>query len=102
MKIKVITSYKPGSWDQYAKKAVDSVLQHWPEDTTITVYHETQTQDIFEHPRLEWVDVHEVQPALVEFKNKYKERSNKNKPIKPDDLTVSNLVLTFFEKSLKQ
>ena len=39
--------------------------------------------------------------ATREFKNKYKERSNKNKPIKPDDLTVSNLVLTFFEKSLK-
>ena len=37
--------------------------------------------------------------ATREFKNKYKERSNKNKPIKPDDLTVSNLVLTFFEKS---
>ena len=39
--------------------------------------------------------------ATREFKNKYKERSNKNNPIKPEDLTVSNLVLTFFEKSLK-
>jgi len=72
MKVKVITSYKPGTWGEYAKRAVDSILQHWPEDTNVTVYHETQTQDIFEHPRLDWFDVHEVQPALVEFKNKYK------------------------------
>ena len=73
MKVKVITSYKPGTWNQYARRAVDSILKHWPEDTKVTVYHETQTQDIFEHPRLEWIDVHEVQPALLEFKNKYKD-----------------------------
>ena len=73
MKIKVITSYKPGTWNQYAKKAVDSVLKHWPTDTYVTVYHEEQTQDIFEHPRLEWIDVHQAQPELVKFKNKYKD-----------------------------
>ena len=73
MKIKVITSYKPGTWNEYAKRAVDSVLQHWPEDTTVAVYHESQSQDIFEHPRVEWFDVHEVQPELLKFKNKYKD-----------------------------
>ena len=38
MKIKVITSYKPGTWNEYAKRAVDSVLQHWPADTDVAVY----------------------------------------------------------------
>jgi hypothetical protein len=71
MKIKVITSYKPGTWNQFAKRAVQSVLEHWPEDTSVTVYHETQTQDFFEHPRLDWVDIHEAQPELVKFKNRY-------------------------------
>lgn len=71
MKIKVITSYKPGTWNQFAKRAVQSVLEHWPEDTSVTVYHETQTQDFFKHPRLDWVDIHEAQPELVKFKNKY-------------------------------
>lgn len=71
MKIKVITSYKPGTWNQFAKRAVESVLEHWPENTSVTVYHETQTQDLFEHPRLDWVDIHEAQPELVKFKNKY-------------------------------
>ena len=71
MKIKVITSYKPGTWNQFAKRAVQSVLEHWPEDTSVTVYHETQTQDFFQHPRLDWVDIHEAQPELVKFKNRY-------------------------------
>ncbi len=39
--------------------------------------------------------------ATLEFKKKYKDNSNNVKPITPDDFTVSNLVLTFFEKSLK-
>ena len=73
MKIKVLTSYKPGTWNEYAKRAVDSVLQHWPQDTQVAVYHEAQSQDVFEHPRVEWLDAHEVQPELLKFKNKYKD-----------------------------
>ena len=67
MKIKVITSYKPGTWNQYAKRAVDSVLKHWPANTDVSVYHESQTQDIFEHPRVQWLDAHKVQPAKGSF-----------------------------------
>ena len=73
MKIKVITSYKPGTWNDYAKRAVDSVLEHWPADTDVAVYHEAQAQDIFDHPRVQWLDVHEVQPSLLDFKNKHKD-----------------------------
>ena len=73
MKIKVITSYKPGTWNDYAKRAVDSVLEHWPADTDVAVYHEAQAQDIFDHPRVQWLDAHEVQPALLDFKNKHKD-----------------------------
>jgi hypothetical protein len=72
MKIKVLTSYKPGTWNEYAKRAVESVLQHWPIDTAVAVYHEEQPQDIFEHDRIEWFDIHKVQPELLKFKNKFK------------------------------
>jgi hypothetical protein len=37
------------------------------------VYHEAQAQDIFDHPRVQWLDAHEVQPALLDFKNKHKD-----------------------------
>tara|TARA_R110000868_G_scaffold410918_1_gene700856 strand:- start:31 stop:924 length:894 start_codon:yes stop_codon:yes gene_type:complete len=72
MKIKVITSYKPGTWNEYAKRAVDSVLEHWPADTDVVVYHETQSHDVFVHPRIQWLDVHEAQPELVKFKHRHK------------------------------
>jgi len=72
MKIKVITSYKPGTWNEYAKRCVMSVLDYWPEDITINIYHEAQPNDFFFHPRIKWINVHEVQPALVKFKEKHK------------------------------
>ena len=71
MKIKVVTSYKPGTWNEYAKRAVESVLQNWPSDTMVSVYHEAQDQDVFTHDRIEWYDVHKEQPNLVKFKTKY-------------------------------
>jgi hypothetical protein len=73
MKIKVITSYKPGTWNAYAKRAVDSVLKYWPDDIIVAVYHEDQPQDVFEHPRVEWYNAHVVQPELLKFKNKHKD-----------------------------
>ncbi len=72
MKIKVITSYKPGTWTEYAKRAVDSVLLNWPADTEVVVYHEAQQQDIFEHERVTFIDIHEAQPELVKFKERHK------------------------------
>lgn len=72
MKIKVITSYKPGSWKEYAERAVRSVVENWPDGTAINVYHESQEQDFFFHPRVKFIDLHEVQPELVKFKERHK------------------------------
>lgn len=71
MKIKVITSYKPGTWTKYAEKCVKSVLQMWP-NVALNVYHEgpAQETDMFS-PRLKWIDLHEVQPDLVKFKERH-------------------------------
>ena len=35
MKIKVITSYKPGSWEIYAKKGIESMAQQFPKEIDI-------------------------------------------------------------------
>jgi len=72
MKIKVITSYKPGTWNDYAKRSVISVLEHWPNEVNVCVYHEAQPQDIFSNTRVEWIDLHHAQPELLKFKNKHK------------------------------
>lgn len=72
MKIKVITSYKPGTWSKYADRCVQSVLDHWPE-IAVNVYHEGPCEGTNKfHPRLTWIDLHQVQPALIDFKDKHK------------------------------
>lgn len=73
MKIKVITSYKPGSWSKYAERSVRSVAENWP-DIAINVYHEGPCEEskMF-HPRIKWIDLHRVQPDLVAFKNRHKD-----------------------------
>jgi|TARA_S200000501_G_scaffold135716_1_gene128390 hypothetical protein len=73
MKIKVITSYKPGTFDAYTRRSVESVLEHWPHDVQVDIYHESQSQDIFQHPRVKWIDLHKAQPELVIFKNRWKD-----------------------------
>ena len=73
MKIKVITSYKPGTWNDYTKRSVMSVLEHWPKEVNVCVYHEAQPQDLFSNTRVEWIDLHHAQPELLKFKNKHKD-----------------------------
>ena len=75
MKIKVITSYKPGTWTLYAKRSVESVVKNWPDGTAINIYHEgpqPETKEIIS-PRVKWIDLHEVQPELVNFKQRHKD-----------------------------
>lgn len=73
MKIKIITSYKPGTWEKYAHRSVKSVVENWP-DVAINVYHEGDCDEskMF-HPRIKWIDLHKVQPELVAFKARHKD-----------------------------
>ena len=54
MKYKVITTFKPGDWERYAKRMVVSVLKNWP-DVSITIYYEGQCPD-FTDQNIEYVD----------------------------------------------
>ena len=74
MKIKVITSYKPGTWSKYVERSVKSVIENWPDGTAINVYHEGPQPETknFMSPRLKWIDLHEVQPELVTFKDRHR------------------------------
>ena len=40
MRIKVITSYKPGTWEQYVKKGIESMAKQFPNEIDIVVYAE--------------------------------------------------------------
>ena len=45
MKIKVITSYKPGTWDAYAKKGIESMAEQFPKK-----FGQTTSEVVTENP----------------------------------------------------
>ena len=69
MRIKIITSYKPGTWDLYSKKGIDSIACHFPKEVDITVYCEEPKPD-YTSDRITWMDLNTAEPNLFAFKNK--------------------------------
>ena len=68
MKIKVITSYKPGTWESYAKKGIESMAEQFPKEVDIVVYAE-EPKPQCDHERITWIDLNSAEPELFKFKN---------------------------------
>ena len=71
MKIKLITSYKPGTWSEFAKRGIDSMAENFPSDVDIFLYCE-ETKPTNVHARVNCIDLNTAEPELFNFKNKYK------------------------------
>ena len=71
MKIKVITSYKPGCWEQYGKKGIESMAEQFPKEVDIVVYAEEPKPEC-KYDRIQWIDLNTAEPELFKFKNKHK------------------------------
>ena len=71
MKIKVITSYKPGTWEQYGKKGIESMAEQFPKEIDIVVYAEEPKPEC-KYDRIQWIDLNTAEPELFKFKNKHK------------------------------
>ena len=71
MKIKVITSYKPGCWNQYAKKGIESMAEQFPKEIDLVVYAE-EPKPVDVDPSITCIDLNTAEPELFNFKNKYK------------------------------
>ncbi len=72
MKIKVITSYKPGTWESFARRGVHSMAEQFPNNVDIFLYcEEQQPNDV--DSRIKCVDLTTAEPTLFAFKTKYKD-----------------------------
>jgi hypothetical protein len=71
MKIKVITSYKPGTWGEYSGRGIQSIADQWPKEIDLVVYLE-EPKPNYDHHRIQWIDLNVAEPNLVNFKNKHK------------------------------
>ena len=72
MKIKVITSYKPGCWNEYAKKGIESMAEQFPKEIDLVVYAEEQKPEC-KYDRIKWVDLDTAEPKLTAFKQRHKD-----------------------------
>ena len=47
MKLKIITSYKPGTWKEFSKRGIDSMAEQFPKEIDIVMYcEEPQPKDV--------------------------------------------------------
>src|SRR6056300_1661932 len=81
MKIKVITSYKPGTWGSFAKRGIHSMVEQFPPEVDIFLYCEEQQQKDVDD-RITCVDLAQAEPELLKFKDKYKDDPTANGQIK--------------------
>lgn len=68
----VITTFPPNRWTTYAKRMIESHIQHWPNDVKLYVYYEQQKPDLI-HEKIVYVDLERESPDLKAFKQKYKD-----------------------------
>ena len=71
MKIKLITSYKPGCWEQYGKKGIEAMAKQFPAEIDIVVYAEEQKPRC-DYNRITWIDLNIAEPNLTSFKDRHK------------------------------
>lgn len=71
MKFSVVTSFSQVGYNDYASKMIDTFLATWPETIDLWVYAE-DCEVRQQHPRLHVIDYHREVPALVAFKERWK------------------------------
>ena len=83
MKLSVVTTFNQAGYDKYAQKMIQTFLETWPEEVTLYAYAE-ECNVIESAPNLVVVDLHQASPALVAFKNKWKDVPKANGDISSD------------------
>ena len=67
----VITTFPPNRWNAYAKRMLQSHIDFWPEDVMLHAYYEGDKPD-FNHKKIKYINIEEVNPELVKFKQRHK------------------------------
>ena len=83
MKLSVITTFNQAGYDKYAQKMIQTFLATWP--TEVTLYAYAEDCKVSESAtNLVVVDLHRSSPALVSFKNKWRDVPKANGDISSD------------------
>ena len=69
--LSVITTFPPNRWQAYAKRMLESHIEFWPNDVKLYAYYEGNKPNLI-HDKIEYVNIEDVNPELVKFKQKHK------------------------------
>lgn len=69
----IITSFNETYWQEIAKDNVRRLDQLWPANETILLYHQLSKIDTSFSNRVQWIDLHQACPGLLEFSDRYKD-----------------------------
>lgn len=67
----VVTTFPPNRWTTYAKRMIQSHVNYWPNDVKLYAYYEGTKPD-FEHDKVQFVNIEEVNPELIAFKSRHR------------------------------
>lgn len=85
MKISVCTTFHQAGYEKYGKKMIQSFLTNWPADITLYVYAEDCVVEETA-PNLVVLNLHEVSPELVKFKEKWRGVPKANGDVSADPI----------------
>ena len=68
----VVTTFPPNRWKAYAKRMIESHVQHWPDDVTLYAYYEGAKPE-FDNAKVKFIDIEKANPELVKFKQRHKD-----------------------------
>jgi len=72
-KYTILTSFNETYWQEVAQDNVRKMDQLWPSSENILLYHQLSKIDTSFSNRVQWVDLYQSCPALVDFINKWKD-----------------------------
>ena len=67
----VVTTFPPNRWTAYAKRMIDSHVHFWPDNVMLYAYYEGKQPD-YNHEKVKFINIEEVNPELVKFKQRHK------------------------------
>ena len=67
----VVTTFPPNRWTAYAKRMSDSHVRFWPDNVMLYAYYEGKQPD-YSHKKVNFINIEEVNPELVKFKQRHK------------------------------
>ena len=67
----VVTTFPPNRWTAYAKRMIDSHVRFWPDNVMLYAYYEGKQPD-YSHKKVKFINIEEVNPELVKFKQRHK------------------------------